>query len=871
MTKIFHRLYRLAREEIIRGGLLSSKNMLSLAWVGGFGHPLYWFIWTYVFPQPYDNLPFRLLCGALCLSLFWHGKIPERFAFWSALYWHVVVMIVLPCIFTFLLLMNDFGRLYMTCSIMVIFFLLIFMHSIVLVTLALFMGTAIGILLFLYLAPPGFHLTQFPIFIQNLPLYGFALIAGAIFTRALKENIELNHTQNQRLLLLNEREHVLQALAGSIAHEMRNPLGQIKYSLDTIEQTLPPVNAIDLTYSLSQKNLNALYRHVNVGGSAIRRGLQIISMILDEVKFKPIDSSNFVYLQAAQITQKAIDEYGYETDDERQKVSVKTIRDFNFIGEETLYIFVVFNIIKNALYYLKLRPSSNIVITIDYLTVKIRDTGPGIAPAQLPNIFEPFHTSGKLEGTGLGLAYCKRVMTDFGGDISCDSVLGEFTEFTLHFPTISAEHLQRYERQLLKKTKQLFQDKRILIVDDDEMLRLSSQNILEDTGAYTEQAENGQIALDKLKQGHYDVILMDLSMPVLDGYAASEIIRSGAIPNYQNVPIVVYTTNSIHSAQVQMSKLNINDFVNKPCEPLILVQTLQRVLQENFSRNKKMTPLLPLSGKTVLVADDGESNRFIIGSYLREWKISVLEAAHGAAALEQLAANPNCDAVLMDIRMPGMDGLEATHMIRTQPSTYQTIPIIVLTGSIDAANIQVDHTSGVDDFLTKPIEPVLLYQKLVEQFDRTAPSTLTSELNIATTIAPFPEVVIQAPPPPVPTDDSSLLNLTRLADFKGKTGLLEKCAASFERQTTEWLNVLIASVQTQSFKEMEDALHFLKGSSGTIGAQVLGDFVSIIYKHVTQTGEWPNQDQWLENIIELHTSTIKELREYVVVNGEAST
>lgn len=116
------------------------------------------------------------------------------------------------------------------------------------------------------------------------------------------------------------------ALASSIAHEMRNPLGQIKSSLDRIEHVLP------VPTTQAANKFNDFYPHVAAGKLAIKRGLQIIAMILDEAKSKAINPANFIYLDALLVAQKAIDEYGYETDAERSKIKLELVRDFTFMA-----------------------------------------------------------------------------------------------------------------------------------------------------------------------------------------------------------------------------------------------------------------------------------------------------------------------------------------------------------------------------------------------------------------------------------------------------------------------------------------------------------------------------------------------------------
>ena len=178
--------------------------------------------------------------------------------------------------------------------------------------------------------------------------FGFSIFAGYAFSYAnIQGNLSIKEVTKQK-----EKNHALQVLAGSIAHEMRNPLGQLRHNLNTMEHQLPPYQPSQTEIQLPTKSLNQLYQGMAQSQMAVKRGIQVIDMIMDQVHEKPIDPTTFVYLDAAQITQKALDEYGYDSDTERQRVHFFATSSFNVRIDETLYLFVLFNLLKNALYYL---------------------------------------------------------------------------------------------------------------------------------------------------------------------------------------------------------------------------------------------------------------------------------------------------------------------------------------------------------------------------------------------------------------------------------------------------------------------------------------------------------------------------------------
>lgn len=823
------------------------RSRFAMQWGGTLGlvaHPFYYFVWTVLLPQPYDNLLLRLSAAVVCIPLVLQKRWPKRLTAYLVPYWHFCLIYVLPFTCTFLAIKNTFSTMWMMTEVMIIFILALCIDSPLLLLACVVAGIAIGsIAAFATTASP---LILTPTTEANLALLPIVIICSMVFSRV---------AQKKRIFI--EKNKILQALAGSIAHEMRNPLGQIKASFNGIERVLPIPATTQPIQTFSTQQLKDLYQYIAVGESAIKRGSQVISMILDEVAAKPVDTANFAYLHAAQITQKAINEYGYETEGERHKISIVQQRDFLFRGDETLTIFVLFNLIKNALYYFKLKPFAHITITINQPTITVRDTGPGIPAERLPHLFESFQTSGKQGGTGLGLAYCKRVMQTFGGDIICRSVLDEYTEFTLRFPEVTQSTWAAYEKSVIDKARPIFKDKNILIVDDDESLRLMTQAVLSYLGAFIEQAADGQVALQKLAQAPYDLIVMDLNMPVLDGYATAEKIRAGVVPGYEHIPIVAYTTESAYMTQVKTQKVGINSFISKPCEHLVLIQAVEQALLRPLPAHDKHHAISsqPLSGKTILVADDSESNRDILRYPLQDWGATVLEAEHGNAVLEQLASGITCDAILLDMRMPGLDGREVTQAIRTCTSAYQTIPILAVTAEMDEEGMQAAYLAGINDCISKPVDTNILYEKLTNQLNK-APSSHVQRLTQTDAQAGVSNPATSA------THDAELFDRERLNTCITRGLFKHGENAAYIRQAKECLANLETSIARQDFKNMQDALHFLKGSSANIGAIALSQLVAEIEKQ-TLEGNLPSADEWFGKIKNVHMQTLSALQGYL--------
>jgi two-component system CAI-1 autoinducer sensor kinase/phosphatase CqsS len=208
----------------------------------------------------------------------------------------------------------------------------------------------------------------------------------------------------------------VKSLAGSIAHETRNPLAGIKGCCE-----------------LMRDNLNQLIEYVDLIADSSTQGLAMIDMILTNIRDGKIDKSNFTDISISGVVKKALKQFSYQNQQDRDLVSCNLNEDFIFRGDENMMIFVIYNLLKNALHYkIKIEIRTEVKSDGNYLYFK--DYGPGIEPDKLELIFESFFTSGKKDGTGLGLPFCRRIMRAFEGEIICKSEVEKGTEFEIKFP-----------------------------------------------------------------------------------------------------------------------------------------------------------------------------------------------------------------------------------------------------------------------------------------------------------------------------------------------------------------------------------------------------------------------------------------------------
>ncbi len=216
----------------------------------------------------------------------------------------------------------------------------------------------------------------------------------------------------------------------------------------------------------------------------------------------------------------------------------------------------------------------------------VRDTGVGISPEFLQRIFEPFEreynsTTSGIQGTGLGMAITKNIVDMMNGSIDIQSVQGEGTTVTISLPFHLNPSVSPSVSHVSAGSRVPSQSGRILLVEDNELNREIAVAILEDAGFQADTAENGQVALDTLQAappGFYSLILMDIQMPVMDGYAATRAIRALPDPALSSIPIFAMTANAFDSDRQEALKAGMNDHIAKPIDADKLVGLLRSVL-----------------------------------------------------------------------------------------------------------------------------------------------------------------------------------------------------------------------------------------------------------------------------------------------------
>jgi signal transduction histidine kinase/DNA-binding response OmpR family regulator len=352
------------------------------------------------------------------------------------------------------------------------------------------------------------------------------------------------------------------------------------------------------------------------------------------------------------------------------------------------------------------------------LQFAVRDTGIGISPEHLDQIFEAFAQADssicrRYGGSGLGLAISARLADLMGGSIEVDSQVGSGSEFRFTVPLATADGDSVASREAAAAVG--LSDLNILIVDDHPLGRDIIAAACAAFGWKTTACGSALAALLEMRQSvsagrHYDLLLLDWRMPGMNGL---EMLRRIHAEAGIGLPLVILmaATFELENAIAASEDVHIDGTVAKPLTPASLFEAVRRVLTGEGGVLDRLDDLVPdpgmpdrrLAGLRLLVAEDNELNQQVIEATLSRCGAEVVIAGNGRIAVDILRPGPRFDAVLMDIQMPVMDGYAATRAIRQELGLTQ-LPIFAVTAHAAPADREESRLAGMNGHLVKPIE-----------------------------------------------------------------------------------------------------------------------------------------------------------------------
>ena len=447
------------------------------------------------------------------------------------------------------------------------------------------------------------------------------------------------------------------------------------------------------------------------------------------------------------------------------------------------------------------------------LRVEVRDTGIGIEPAQVPRLFEPFtqadtSSTRRFGGTGLGLAISREIVGALGGELTYEPNPGGGSVFRfeveLGVPQITPEPLDEYARTWLA-------GRRILVVDDNARRRM----LLEDQATRWRMRPTGatgaEEGLERLRQSFHDgdpfeAVLIALTTTGRDGLALATDIAADS--SLDEVTMVMLSEESdVDMPRVREAGVSV--CLNRP----VPVEVLRGTLLEQVA-GVAAQPLEPSRGdirhrRRVLVVEDNPVNQLVATGLLESLGYLVDVVGDGAQALEVLRAAAY-DGVLMDVQMPVLDGYATTRAIREQ-ETGARLPVIAMTAAAVDGERERCVDAGMDDFLTKPVDPVALATALDRWLGREhEPAEEQPE-----EAEPLPAT------PPIEGLDTARLDMLRDLD-PGDTTYLDRAIDNFQRNSVEAVEAIRSHLLTGDLTALKAAAHKIAGSALNLGARRAG-------------------------------------------------
>ncbi len=539
-------------------------------------------------------------------------------------------------------------------------------------------------------------------------------VGFTVIDAEMRESLQRNEALAEALKSAEEANKAKTAFLSNMSHEIRTPMNAI-IGLDSL--------------ALRKDTLDAETRDYleRIGGSA-RHLLGLINDILDMSRIESgrllIRKEEFSFsgmleqINTMVMTQCSEKGLNYECH------VIGGVSGY-YVGDDMKLKQVLLNILSNAIKFTDAPGSVTLSVERtavygDHSTLRfsVKDTGIGMDPEFIPKIFDAFtqedsSRNSKYGSTGLGMAITKNIVELMNGEISVESEKGAGTEFTAVITLTNSSRKGPSTSYIDPK------EMRVLVVDDEEIAAEHASIVLDEVGIKSDCCRSGEEALSMLEVAHakhtpYNLVLLDWKMPKMDGLDVAREIRR----RYdKETTVIILTAFNWDEIMDEALHIGVDSFLAKPLFASNVIDEFERVARRNNMSLYKEKKRADLEGRRILMAEDVLINAEIMRQLLELRGVSTDHAENGRIVLEMFDRSPKgyYDAILMDVRMPEMDGLAATSAIRALPRPdAKTIPIIAMTANAFDEDVQRSLQAGMNAHLSKPVEPDHLYQTLEE-------------------------------------------------------------------------------------------------------------------------------------------------------------
>ncbi|MBR1765332.1 MAG: response regulator [Ruminococcus sp.] len=545
------------------------------------------------------------------------------------------------------------------------------------------------------------------------PSLKFYILLKADFTEMQAEQAARNEQLKSALEEARQANVAKTTFLSNMSHEIRTPMNAI-IGLDNI--------------ALSEEGISDRTReHLEQIGVSARHLLGLINDILDMSRIESgrmvLRSEEFSFSSMIEQINTMISGQCRDKGIEYDCVFSGRMEDY-YIGDDTKLKQVLINILGNAVKFTPaggriLLSAESVARFEDKSTLRftVSDTGVGIDPDYLPRLFEAFTqediaNTSRYGGSGLGLAITKNIVEMMNGAITVESEKHKGSVFTV---TVTLGNSARTGKAASGSISP--KDMDVLIIDDDPIACDHARLVLGEVGVASEAALSGREALELIRirqarQAPYNLILVDLHMPEQNGIEVTRQIR--ALVGSETT-VIILTAYNWDDVMDEALEAGVDSFLAKPLFSANALEQFSQAIMKKRNKAESSRAMAALEGRRILLAEDIEINARIMKHLLAMKQIETDIAANGEEALRLFLDNPvRCyDAILMDVRMPVMDGLDAAAAIRAlDREDAKTIPIIAMTANAFDEDVQRSLQAGMDAHLSKPVEPELLFETL---------------------------------------------------------------------------------------------------------------------------------------------------------------
>lgn len=563
----------------------------------------------------------------------------------------------------------------------------------------------------------------------SVPIILLCMLGVTMLAAILAAALAYAHVSSRRMkqALQQEREAREAAVHAFEAAKMAN--ASKSTFLSTMSHDIrTPMNAIVGLCTLLKRDAGCKDRVLEHTKKITAASQHLLSLINDILDMSKIESGKTSLVLEEFSLAKVIDECSIilhpqvQAKNQELLMDVQDILHENIIGDKLKLNQIMLNLLSNAVKYTPNGGQISLLVkeipkkshAISEFQFVVKDTGIGMTPEFLENVFEPFAraTDGridKIQGTGLGMTITKNLVDLMGGSIEIHSVLNQGTEITV---TIA------FRLPKAEETSEFFKHvgiHRMLVVDDDPLVCDSVVTAMTETGVLVSCANDGETALklfaDANKNGEpFDILLLDWKMPNKSG----DEIACALHQEKQDLPILILTAYDWSEIEAKANMCGISGILTKP---FFLSNFIRAVEQLNETTSVMSSNSSPLQGLKILAAEDNQINGEILRELLTMCGAECTLCTDGQQALQQFqqSAPGSYDMILMDVQMPVMDGLTATRQIRScNHQDAKSIPILAMTANAFAEDRKASQDAGMNGHLSKPIDLKILEETIRE-------------------------------------------------------------------------------------------------------------------------------------------------------------